>query len=149
MKRISILFIAGLFSLFMASCGNGEENEPTNEELFAEAIAGEWTLSSAQVPASSATTNADWDDFTVNFNSGTVTASGSPAVEVWPNQGLTYTLSATSPSNGSVAISGAVFGSASASISNNNLTLSFDVPTGTEVTRTLDLSGSYTLVFSK
>ncbi len=143
MKKFSLLFLGILSLLVLMTFQNcGEDDEPTPAEETKNILMSKtWVYSSVNVPASTATVDSDWSNFSVQFSESTMSTSGHPtgATAVWPSGGYTIgedgtTLTRTAD-NVTVVLN---------PLSESNLTATFTVPAGTELSRVAALGGEYT-----
>jgi len=145
MKKFLNYLTFALFAslIIFASCGGGDESEPSELDIAAE----ELTTATATLVSVSNTSNGatelNWDDFTITFTGnsagGTYTTTGVPAEgeDVWPTNG-TWTF--TEGSNGSSITrqDGTVIG---ITISDTDLEMSFSYDE--TIARVKDITGDW------
>lgn len=142
MKKIrvflSIMVLFGLISLI--GCGGGDP-ETDKEKAMKLLTAKQWVVNTVSVPANTATTADDWDNFKVSFTQTNMSTSGHPtgATVVWPSGGYTMNDAATQITRTSDQVV------MSFSVSETALSVSFSMPPGTEIGgRVESLEGPYT-----
>jgi len=142
MKKLSLAFLGILSLLVLMTFQNcGEDDEPTPAENTKNILMSKtWVYGSVNTPANTATIGDDWINFSVQFSESTMTTSGHPtgASAVWPSGGYTIsedgnTITRTSD-NVTIVLN---------PLSESNLTATFTVPAGTELSRVAALGGEY------
>lgn len=132
-----VLFgLAGLIGL--ASCNGGKDE--TEKDRVLKLLKKTWTYNSVVVPPQTATEGTDWVNFTVTFTDSNMTAGGHPtgATVIWPSG--VFTLSddgkrITRSDNIVMTIT---------TITENSLSVTFTMPSGTQIARVQALGGDYT-----
>ena len=102
----SILSIAvlAMLTIFYGCGGEGDGNDDPDKTVVelntAILMSKAWTVGAVTVPANSATSGSDWDQFTVSFAATEITTSGHPVPEkpddastakVWPSGAWSFT----------------------------------------------------------
>lgn len=142
MKRFSsiILSIAiATFTMVFQHCDN--KDEPSDQEVAQNLLMSKtWTVSSVSVPAGTATLDSEWANFSVKFNASDMVTNGHPtgAEVVWPS--TTYTLNTA----GNSITRGDGVTMTITTLTENNLSVNFQMPLGTEISRVAALDGEYT-----
>lgn len=137
---ISILSILALVAIILFQNCNGNNDENAMERTFRILQSKTWTVSSVVVPASSATEDSDWANFTVTFSASDMTTGGHPtgAQAVWRSG----TYSVGEDGKTITRADGVVM--TLNPISEENFTAIFTVPEGTELgSRIAALDGEY------
>ena len=121
-------------------CSNSSE-ESAKDAAINILVSRQWVVSSVSVPSGTATTDDEWDNFTVSFTRDNMTTAGYPAgaSAVWPSG--SYTMSedgrSITRSDGVVMVLNP--------LTESNFTSIFTVPEGTEIgARIAALEGDYT-----
>lgn len=152
MKRLSNLLAALVFAslvIFMSCGGGGDDPAPDPlDEISADLTVTGWATPTT-VQTDGGTADGDWSNFTINFtgtkDGGTYTVSGVPTgfSDVWANGSWTF-----GNATGSVItkVQGGVTTDMTASISENSLSLEFDVTASSA--RTNGIAGEWTFVFN-
>ncbi|WP_425390879.1 hypothetical protein [Ekhidna sp.] len=152
MKRLSNLLAALVFAslvIFMSCGGGGDDPAPDPlEELAADLTVSGWAQPST-VQTDDGTADGDWSNFSISFSGtkdgGSYTVSGVPDgfSDVWANGTWSF-----GNSSGSVItkVQNGVTTDMTASVSENSLSLEFDVQESTA--RTSGITGEWTFVFN-
>lgn len=136
---VSIILAATI--LTFQNCKKDDEIELRQKEVTTNILKSkEWVVSSMNVPQSTATLSADWDNFTLSFSATNITTSGhaTGAQAVWPSG----TFSMSEDGKSITRHDGVVIHLSS--ISETNFTAIFSVPPGTSIgARVAALEGEY------
>ena len=135
-----ILVVFGVLATF-ENCGGSSDETAKDRTIRILTAKTEWTVSSVQTPANTATDPSQWTNFKVSFTKSNMTTSGHPtgAQAVWPSG--TYTVS----EDGKTITRGDNIVMLFNPITESNFTATFSVPAGTEIGGRIEaLGGDYT-----
>jgi hypothetical protein len=142
MKRIRLVILSiAVVAMAIAFQNCDNKDEPSDQEVAQNLLMSKtWTVSSVSVPAGTATLDAEWANFNVKFNAGDMVTNGHPtgAEVVWPSTTYTLNTAGTSITRGdgvSMTIT---------TLTENSLSVNFQMPVGTEISRVAALDGDYT-----
>ena len=140
--RLTLLSIFAIVAILVfQNCNKTDPVKPIDATINILTSKAEWTVSSVNVPVTSATTDDMWINFKVSFTKTNMTTSGYPtgAQAVWPSGSYTV-----SEDGKSITRQDGVLMSLNP-ITETNFTSIFTVPDGTEIgSRIAALDGEYT-----
>jgi len=145
MKKISLtvlsIFILGVLLVFQ-NCKN-DDKETAKDRTIRILTSKSWTVSSVNVPPTTATESSDWVDFTISFSESNMTCAGWPtgAQVVWPSGAYSVNDDGDLVTRSSDNVVMTFY-----PISDTNFTSTFIVPPGTNLgdPRIAALDGEYT-----